>query len=136
MTLSYKNYEEGLEHLINSEKEGQSYLDQFKISFPDGLNTASVLEICRAAQEPSSENKIRLMKICIADKNVEVTCPNGDVEKFHLSSADDGLDGIPLFQKEPLALIAISDAIYGHILKKSVRLSVKTQEAAAKTARA
>ena len=71
------------------------------------------------------------MKLCVEGRNVEVKCPNGDVEKFCMSSQDADLDAIPLFVKEPLAVIAIADAIHGYILKKYVRLS-KPKEAVAK----
>ncbi len=40
-----------------------------------------------------------------------------------MTNADDSFDALPLFEKEPLALIALTDAVYGYLLKKSVRLS-------------
>jgi len=108
----------------DSEKSGKSYLDRFKIEVPDGMNTASVMEICRMIQEPMSfEKQVKLAKICLAGKNVTVTCPNGDKESFCLGSADAGLEGIPLFEKEPAALIAIADAVQGYLLKKYLRPS-------------
>lgn len=107
-----------------AEKSGQTYLDQFVVDVPDGLNTASVMEICRMIQEPMSfEGRVRLAKICIAGKNVTVTCPNGDKESFCLGSPEAGFEGIPLFQKEPAALIAIADAVQGYLLKKYLRPS-------------
>ncbi len=115
---------------INTELGDESYIAQFTVTFPEGINTANVLEICRVIQAPSMENKIRLMKICIAGKNVEVKCPNGDVEKFCMSNVEDNFEGFPLFQKDPVALLAIADDLYGYILKKYVRLS-KPKEAAA-----
>lgn len=123
ITLSRKDYEEGIEHVSGAVQDGAAYLDQFTVTFPDGLNTASSLEICRLMQNPDFEQKDRIMRICVAGKNVEVTCPNGDVEKFCLSNPNDSLDALPLFQKEPLARIAIADSIYGWLLKKSLRLS-------------
>ena len=108
-----------------------SYISLFEVTFPDGINTANTLEICRVIQTPTFENKLRLMRVCIAGKNVEVKCPNGDVEKFCMNNLEDNLEGFPLFSKDPLALIAISDALYGYILKKYVRLS-KPEAAAAK----
>ena len=71
------------------------------------------------------------MRVCIAGKNVEVKCPNGESMKFCMSNVDDVLEAIPLFKDEPLALVAIADSLYGYILKKYVRLS-KPKEAAAK----
>lgn len=107
-----------------AEESGQTYLDQFKIDVPDGLNTASVLEICRMIQEPMSfEQRVRMARICLVGKNVTVTCPNGEKESFCLGSVDAGLEGIPLFQKEPAALIAIADAVQGYLLKKYLRPS-------------
>ena len=123
LTLTRKDYVDGLAKSVSSELDDKSYLDRFEIKFPAGINTASSLEICRLLQDPSLESKVRIMKICIAGKNVEVKCPNGDIEKFCLSNIDDSLEGFDLFHREPLALIAISDAIYGYILKKSIRLS-------------
>ena len=131
LTLTRADYNEALDNLENGLKAGQTYLALFSVTFPDGINTANTLEICRVIQEPTFNNKLRLMKICIAGKNVEVKCPNGEVEKFCMSDVEDNLEGFPLFQKDPLALIAISDALYGHILKKYVRLS-KPGPAAAK----
>lgn len=131
IVLTRDDYAEGLEQ-VSSACAGGAYLDKFKIVFPDGIKTASTLEICRVIQSADMDAKIRLMRICIAGKNVEVTCPNGEIEKFCMKNIDDGLEGFPLFQKEPLALLAIADAIYGHILKKYVRLS-NAQEAAAQT---
>ena len=107
-----------------AEESGQTYLDQFKIDVPDGLNTASVLELCRMIQEPMSfEQRVRMARICLVGKNVTVTCPNGEKESFCLGSVDAGLEGIPLFQKEPAALIAIADAVQGYLLKKYLRPS-------------
>ena len=122
LTLNRKGYNEALAQ-INEGLNGESYVNQFEIAFPDGINTASTLEICRAINAPTFDNKIHLMKICIEGKNVEVKCPNGQKQKFCMSSADDVLEAIPLFQDEPLAVIAIADSLYGHILKKYVRLS-------------
>lgn len=129
LTLTRNDYLEGLEHVAEAGTDGTSYLDKFKIDFPEGLNTATSLEICRLMTDPTMDAKIRIAKICVAGRNVEVTCPNGEKEKFHLNSPADSLEGFPLFAKEPLALMALSDCIYGYILKKSLRLS-KTQAAA------
>lgn len=130
LTLTRKDYTEALER-INQGLGDESYISLFTVRFPDGINTASTLEICRVIQSPGFDNKLRLMRVCITGKNVEVTCPNGEVEKFCMSDPEDNLEGFPLFQKDPLALVAIADALYGYILKKYVRLS-KPKEAAAK----
>lgn len=131
LTLTRKDYIEGLEKIEEIvTTTGQSYLDQFTIKFPQGLNTASALEICRLMQEPDLDAKIRIMRICVAGRNVEVKCPNGDVEKFHINNPDDSLESFELFQKEPLALSALADAVYGHILKKSLRPSKPAEPAA------
>ena len=121
LTLTRQDLVDGLVQ-VDQAAEGGSYLGRFKVEFPEGINTASALEICRVITNSDMESKIHLMRICIQGRNVSVTCPNGDVEKFRMSNIDDSLEAFPLFQKEPLALMAISDAIYGHILKKSVRL--------------
>jgi len=131
ITLTRDDYVEGLAKAGKAIKDDKTYIGQFMINFPDGLNTASALEICRTLQEATLENKIRLAKICIAEKNVEVTCPNGDIEKFHLTTADSSLEAFELFQKDPFALIALADAVYGHVLKKSLRLSKPEAAAAA-----
>lgn len=130
LTLTRKDYTEALER-IDQGLGDESYISLFTVRFPDGINTASTLEICRVIQSPGFDNKLRLMRVCITGKNVEVTCPNGEVEKFCMSDPEDNLEGFPLFQKDPLALVAIADALYGYILKKYVRLS-KPKEAAAK----
>lgn len=114
---------------INESLDGKSYISLFSVKFPDGINTADTLEICRVIQSPTFENKVHLLKVCIEGKNVEVTCPNGDVEKFCMSNVGDNFSAFPLFKNEPLALMAIADSIYGYILKKYVRLS-KSREVA------
>ena len=129
ITLTRETYLEGLERVQEAAADNTTYLDKFKITFPGGLNTATSLEICRIMTDPSFDAKIRLAKICIAGRDVEVTCPNGEKESFHLSEPSDSLEGFPLFMKEPLTLLALADCIYGYILKKSLRLS-KTQVAA------
>ena len=129
LTLTRKIYKEALAE-INNALDGESYVSLFTVKFPDGLNTAAVMEICRTLNTPTFENKVRLMRICIQGKNVEVTCPNGDVEKFCMTNVDDNLGAFPLFEKDPLALVAISDNVYGYLLKKYVRLS-KPKTAAA-----
>lgn len=131
ITLTRQIYNEALQK-VNEGLQGESYVSLFKVTFPEGLNTANALEICRVIQAPTMENKIHLMRICIQGKNVEVTCPNGEVEKFYMSNVDDALEAFPLFQKEPLAAIAISDNIYGYVLKKSVRLSNEPKAGAAR----
>ena len=131
LKLNRQDYIEALQQVNEASAEG-AYLARFEINLPDGINTANTLEICRVIQDPTMDAKIHLMRICLRGRNVEVKCPNGETEKFCMSNVDDNLEGFPLFVKEPLALLAISDAIYGHILKKSVRLS-KPRTAAAKT---
>jgi hypothetical protein len=128
LTLDRTIYKDAIK-MVNEKVGDEGYLAQFSVTFPDGINTASALEICRVLNAPTFENKLHILKICIAEKNVEVKCPNGDTEKFCMSSVEDSFDGLPLFQKDPLAIMAIADSVYGYILKKYVRLP-KTQEAA------
>lgn len=120
-------YTEGLDRLVEAAPGDESYLDQFEVDFPDGLNTASSLEICRVIQNSELEDRIRLLKICILNKNVKVKCPNGDTESFMLTTPDGSLDGFDLFRKEPLALWALADIVYGYVLKKSIRPSRASQ---------
>lgn len=121
--LTRRDYNQGLEVLakgfINND---ENYLSLFEIEFPEGINTTNSIEICRVIMDSSLDAKIHLMKICIAGKNVKVKCPNGDVDKFCITNPTDSLEGFPLFKKEPLALKAISDNIYGYLLKKYIRL--------------
>ena len=128
LTLSRKDFTDAIDQ-INS-LEGPGYTSLFEVKFPEGINKASVLEICRIMQAPSFENRVKLMRLCIAGKNVEVKCPNGDVETFCMTNAEDSFDAFPLFEKEPLALIAIADSVYGYIVKKSWRLSTPKEAAA------
>ena len=130
LTLDRSIYQDELER-INEGLDGKSYVAMFSVTFPDGINTANALEICRVINSPTFDNKLHLMRLCIRGKNVEVTCPNGDKEKFCMNNLEDNFESIPLFAKDPLALMAISDSLYGYILKKYVRLS-KPEEAAAK----
>ncbi|MBP5792062.1 MAG: hypothetical protein J6W46_00260 [Spirochaetaceae bacterium] len=129
LTLDRSIYDNTLAK-IEEDLHGESYVNEFKVTFPDGINTANTLEICRVVTEPTFANKKHLMGVCIEGKLVEVECPNGDREKFCMSSQNDNLEGIPLFKNDPLALIAIMDSLYGYILKKYVRLS-KPEGAAA-----
>ena len=131
LTLNRGVYTEALTR-INDNLNGESYISQFSVTFPEGINTANTMEICNVINNPTFDNKVQLLKICIEGKNVEVKCPNGDTEKFCMSNVADNFEGFPLFQKDPLALMAIADSVYGYILKKYVRLS-KPSEAAAKT---
>lgn len=130
LKLTRDVYTEALEKVGEASKE-KAYLDQFLIEFPEGLNTASTMEICRVIQDSGFESKVHIMRLCIAGKNVKVTCPNGDVESFRLGNAEDGLEGIELFRKDPLALCALADTVYGYLLKKSLRLSKARTEATA-----
>lgn len=130
LVLNRKALAEGLNQIAEASLGNEPYLDSFSVKFPDGVNMASTLEICRIIQSATFENKVRLLRICIAGKNVEVTCPNGEIEKFCLSNMDDNFEAFPLFVKEPLALIALSDAVYGYVLKKSVRPLKPKEEAA------
>lgn len=123
MKLTRKEYKEALEQVQLATADDSTYLDKFTVEFPDGLNTANTLEICRTIQDPTLESKINLMRICVAGKKVTVTCPNGEADSFCLSNPIDSIEGFPLFRKEPLALIAVADCIYGYLLKKSIRLS-------------
>lgn len=125
--ISRNDYDEALEKIEAASVE-KAYVGQFTFEFPEGLNTASTMEICRAVQNSEFEDKVRLARICIAGKPVKVTCPNGEIEKFQLSDVNDGLEGLPIFQKEPFALMALADSIFGHIVKKSLRPSKAKQE--------
>lgn len=127
ITITRKDYNEALERIEQVSAE-TAYVDQFSFQFTEGLNTASTMEICRTVQSSEFEDRVRLARICIAGKPVKVTCPNGEVESFQLSDVNDGLEGFPLFQKEPFALMALADTIYGHIIKKSLRPSKPKQE--------
>lgn len=123
ITLTREVYKEGLQNIQEfAEKEDASYLDMFTVEFPDGLNTADSLEICRIVQTSDMASRDRLMRICIAGKKVSVTCPNGEIYNFCLGHIEDSMDGLELFQKEPLARMAIADIVYGYVLKKSIRL--------------
>ena len=130
LTLDRSVYKDAIK-MINEELGDEGYLAQFSVTFPDGINTASTLELCRVLNAPTFENKVHILKICIAGKNVEVKCPNGEVEKFCISNVEDSFGAFPLFEKDPLALMAIADSLYGYILKKYVRLP-KAQAAAPK----
>lgn len=132
LTLTRQDYKDGLARVDESFVDNTPYLERFEITFPDGLNTASALEICRIIQAPTMDNKIKLMKICITGRKVSVKCPNGETEAFKIVNVDDSLEGFDLFRNEPLSLIAIADAIYGYVLKKSLRLSKAQTEAAQK----
>ena len=123
LKLTRAIYEEGLDQIDQAVQNDKAYLDQFSIEFPEGLNTANTMEICKVIQDSSFESKVHLLRLCIAGKNVKVTCPNGEVEKFRLGNSEDSIEGFELFKKDPLALWALADSVYGYILKKSVRPS-------------
>lgn len=127
ITLTRKDYKDGLLQVAEAGKK-KGYLDQFTVTFPDGLNTAQTLEICRAIEGADMDTKVRLMRICTLGRNVEVICPNGEKERYCMKEMTDDFNAFPLFEKEPLALVAISDCIYGYILKKYVRLSMPARE--------
>ncbi|MGP1603962.1 MAG: hypothetical protein ACTTGZ_05990 [Treponema sp.] len=133
LTFTYKDYENGMEQIVHDAANCGAYLDGFTVSFPDGINNAAAYEICRALKDSSFEAKIRLTRICIVDKKVEITCPNGDFEQFQMADIEDSFDAFPIFEKEPLALIALTDCVYGYVAKKSFRLS-KPQKAGQVTA--
>ena len=128
LRISRKDYHDGVEKVGRAVRNNTAYLDQFTVEFPDGMNTASALEICRCIEDSSLENKIHIAKICMAGKLVKVTCPNGEEARFVLSSAADSLEGFEIFQKDPLALWAIADTVYGYLLKKSVRPAAEDPE--------
>ena len=130
LVLNRKIYDEAIERVEEVSKSA-SYLDQFEIRFPEGINTVSTLEICRIIQDSDFDSRVRLMRLCVAGKNVNVKCPNGEEYSCKLGSASDGIDGFDLFRNEPLALTAIADSIYGFILKKSLRPSTARKKAAA-----
>ena len=117
-------YHEGIAQIENVIQDDKAYLDQFNIEFPEGLNTASTLEICRAIQEGSFEGKLHLMRLCIVGKTVKVTCPNGDIESFRLGNIDDGIDGFDLFKKEPLVLAIHAGLECGILLSKKPELEI------------
>lgn len=130
LKLSRQVYNEALDKIDEVAING-AYLDQFKIEFPEGLNTASTMEICRVIQDSGFDSKVHIMRLCIAGKNVKVTCPNGESYTFKISNAEDSLEGFELFNKDPLALSALADTVYGYILKKSLRPSKARAEAEA-----
>ena len=119
--LTRQDYIDGLASVAEASGDG-TYLEKFKASFPQGLNTASALEICRLLQNPDLDAKVRLARICLAGKPCEVTNPDGSKESFLITDVGDSFDAFDEFKKWPLALLAVSDAIYGYVLKKSVRL--------------
>lgn len=130
LKLTRQIYTEALEKIDEVAQAG-AYLDQFTVEFPDGLNTANTMEICRVIQDSGFESKVHILRLCIAGKNVKVTCPNGEVYTFKLGQAEDSIEGFELFKKDPLALAALADTVYGYILKKSLRPSTARAEATA-----
>ena len=58
LKLTRKVYDEGLEKINSAAVGDTAYLDQFEIELEDGLNTASVMEICRVIQDSSFEGKM------------------------------------------------------------------------------
>lgn len=130
LELSREDYYGGLAAVAEASGDG-TYLDRFKVRFPEGMNTASALEVCRLVQSPELEARVRLAKICAAGKPCEIETPDGKRHKFVLTSPDDSLDAFDAFKEHPLALLAFADSVYGYILKKSVR-PLKAPEAAAK----
>ena len=130
LTLDRKTYKDAIAY-VNETLGDASYISLFSVTFPDGINTANALEICKVINAPTFENKVHLLRVCITGKNVEVKCPNGETEKFCMNNVDDTFEAFPLFQKDPLALMAISDSVYGYILKKYVRLSKPVEAAKA-----
>lgn len=130
LTLDRKTYKDAIAY-VNETLGDASYISLFSVTFPDGINTANALEICKVINAPTFENKVHLLRVCITGKNVEVKCPNGETEKFCMNNVDDTFEAFPLFQKDPLALMAIADSVYGYILKKYVRLSKPVEAAKA-----
>lgn len=130
LTLDRKTYKDALAY-VNEGLGDESYISMFSVTFPDGMNTANALEICKVINAPTFDNKVHLLRICITGKNVSVKCPNGDTEKFCMNNEEDNFEAFPLFQKDPLALMAIADSVYGYILKKYVRLSKPVEAAKA-----
>ena len=70
LTLTRQDYHEGLDRVDEAVVNDKAYLDQFKVEFPEGLNTANTMEICNVIQDSSFESKVHLMRICIAGKTV------------------------------------------------------------------
>lgn len=136
LKLTREVYNEGLDKIDEAVKNDKAYLDQFSFDFPEGLNTANTMEICRVIQDSSFDSKVHIMRICIAGKNVKVSCPNGEVETFCLGNSEDSVEGIDLFKKDPLAWWALADCVYGYILKKSVRPSAAQAKAETQTVNA
>ena len=130
LTLDRKTYKDAIAY-VNETLGDASYISLFSVTFPDGINTANAMEICKVINAPTFENKVHLLRVCITGKNVEVKCPNGETEKFCMNNVDDTFEAFPLFQKDPLALMAIADSVYGYILKKYVRLSKPVEAAKA-----
>ena len=71
LTLDRGVYTEALAR-INDNLNGESYISQFVVTFPEGINTANTMEICKVINNPTFDNKVQLLKICIEGKNVEV----------------------------------------------------------------
>lgn len=120
LELSREDYVGGLAAVAEASGDG-AYMDRFKVRLPEGLNTASALEICRLVQSPDLDARVRLARICLRGKPCEIDLPDGKVGKFVLSDESDSFDAFPVFSEHPLALLAVVDAIYGFVLKKSVR---------------
>ena len=60
LSLTRAVYKEGLQNIQEfAEKEDASYLDMFMVEFPDGLNTANSLEICRIVQNSDMASRDR-----------------------------------------------------------------------------
>ena len=71
LTLDRSIYKEEIDR-VNRELDGKSYVSLFSVTFPEGINTANTLEICRVINAPTFENKLHLMRVCITGKKTDI----------------------------------------------------------------
>lgn len=123
MKLNAREYDEAIDRLLSRE----NYLFEFEFEFPQGLNNLDVLLVARALTETDDAARQDFVSRCIAGKTVIVR-QGEKSSQFVLSGGLEGLNGIDFFIEQPLAVLALTNAVWGHFVKKSIPPLTETAE--------
>ncbi len=119
MQLSNRDYIEAIETITSNAEASDAYIDKFKFEFPEGLNSPSVLRICELLEDASFKGRTELAGLCLDNKRV-VIHNAGKTASVTFAGGLGAADAMDVFREEPFCLMALINAVWGHVVKKSI----------------
>ena len=105
----------------------ENILGRYEVSFPEGLSTVPILELCSIFEaEPSFNDKVRVTRHCILDKNIEIKFDGKPLETIRVTDFNVDFNAFKIFKDHPFALMFLVQTCFLAVVKNSIPLSKST----------